>query len=176
MNLFSRHLWSSWQASLWVFGLFFLLWLVPPVIHQTLHYCPIRPDGLSQAEAVPAYARKYGVSCSQCHLAFPTLNAYGREFKLNGYVRSKDSTEGVLQSQDGGLWIEKYFPWGVIVRSRPYDKFSVTDSEFKMQALEDVDLFIAGGDASNHVSWFGELDANANTTPSYSVNAGDLQL
>src|SRR5471030_1282052 len=77
------------KTSYLAMGLLFSLWFIPPMIHQYLHYCPVRPDGVNQADAVPAYARKYGVSCMQCHTAYPTLNAYGRLFKLNGYVRSK---------------------------------------------------------------------------------------
>ncbi len=165
---------SDRKTSYWVMGLLLGLWFIPPMTHQILHYCPVRSDGLNQAEAVPAYARKYGVSCSQCHSGFPTLNSYGREFKLNGYVRSKGGTEGVLQSADGAFWTEKIFPWGFVVRSRPYDKSSVTDSEFQMQAIHDVNFFLAGGDVANHVSWFGEIVGE--TDNKFSPEIGDLQL
>ncbi len=159
----------------WVAVVVLGAWSLPPMIQTVLHRCPVRPNGINEASAVPAFARKYGVSCSQCHSAFPTLNAYGRQFKLNGYVRSKGSNEGILESTDGGLWTDKIFPWGVVVRSRPYDKLS-SDSEFSMQAIRDVDLFIASGDASKNVSFFGEIDANADTSPSFSPSLGDLQL
>ena len=32
-----------------------------------------------RAEAIPAFARKYSVSCMTCHVAFPQLNSFGRE-------------------------------------------------------------------------------------------------
>ncbi len=40
------------------------------------------------ANALPSFARQTGLPCSQCHVvAFgPALTAYGRQFKLNGYV------------------------------------------------------------------------------------------
>jgi hypothetical protein len=40
------------------------------------------------AFAVPGFAQQTGYACAQCHtVAFgPALTAYGREFKLNGYV------------------------------------------------------------------------------------------
>ena len=40
------------------------------------------------AQALPSYAQQTGMACSQCHtVAFgPQLTAYGRQFKLNGYV------------------------------------------------------------------------------------------
>ncbi|HVC08796.1 MAG TPA: hypothetical protein VNH15_02505, partial [Elusimicrobiota bacterium] len=105
------------QAVLAAAGLA-LFWLAPPVVHQLEHLCPVRPDGITQADALPAFARKYHMSCEQCHYAFPILNAYGRQFKMNGFVRTPGSDEGVLKSQDGELWTEKLFPWAAIIRSR----------------------------------------------------------
>lgn len=162
-------------------GLLSAAWVLPPAVHQTLHYCPVRPDGVSQAAAVPAFARKYGFACTQCHSNWPTLNEYGRQFKLNGYVPERDGEEGVLKSKDGSMWTEKNFPISAIVRGRPFDqgtRFSggARDQEFKMEAISDVDMFVAGGDASKHVSWFGEMDANADAGNTWTVQAGDLQL
>ncbi len=154
-------------------GILFGAWFIFPIIHQLLHLCPVRPDGLDQAEAVPAYARKYGVSCMQCHTAYPTLNAYGRMFKLNGYVRSKDSDEGAMVTPDGSLHIDKLFPWGVILRSKLYDYTNTDTNNGKLQGISDLDLFIASGDVAKNVSVFAELDANA--ANNFSASAGDLQ-
>jgi hypothetical protein len=46
----------------------------------------------SRADAIPAFARKYGMSCSACHLAWPLLNQVGQNFRDNGYQfgRGKD--------------------------------------------------------------------------------------
>lgn len=38
------------------------------------------------ATAIPYFARKYGVACSQCHVAPPKLNATGEAFFARGYV------------------------------------------------------------------------------------------
>lgn len=38
------------------------------------------------AHAIPAFAEQTGLNCSACHEGFPQLNAFGRAFKLNGYV------------------------------------------------------------------------------------------
>ena len=149
-------------------------WILPPAVHKTLHYCPVRPDGVSQAAAVPAFARKYGFSCMQCHSNWPTLNEYGRQFKLNGYVPSRDSEEGVLKTKDASLWIEKNFPLSVVVVSQPFDQTKNVDQEFKMAPIQAVNVFAAGGDAAHHVSWFGE--ANAANDGGFAVSAGDLAL
>lgn len=39
----------------------------------------------SRADAFPAFARKYGMSCTACHIAWPILNAQGERFRDNGY-------------------------------------------------------------------------------------------
>jgi hypothetical protein len=41
---------------------------------------------LSQAHAVPLFARQTGQQCAACHNGFPELTPYGRLFKLNGYT------------------------------------------------------------------------------------------
>jgi hypothetical protein len=39
-----------------------------------------------RAEAIPAFARKYGAPCGLCHdQTYPVLNDFGRHFKENGY-------------------------------------------------------------------------------------------
>ena len=42
--------------------------------------------GAPVALAVPSFARQTGLACSACHVRFPELTAFGREFKLNGYT------------------------------------------------------------------------------------------
>ncbi len=43
-----------------------------------------------KAMAIPAFARKYGTSCSTCHSNFPELNDFGEAFKKNGFKFPKD--------------------------------------------------------------------------------------
>src|SRR5437016_4159968 len=38
-----------------------------------------------EAQAIPAFARKYGLRCTACHEAWPVLNDFGRAFRDNGY-------------------------------------------------------------------------------------------
>ncbi len=40
---------------------------------------------VESAQAVPAFARKYDVTCSVCHTRQPRLNTYGQRFMENGY-------------------------------------------------------------------------------------------
>lgn len=45
------------------------------------------PDSL----AIPAFARKYDVSCVMCHTAFPKLNDFGVNFRDNGFQMGGES-------------------------------------------------------------------------------------
>ena len=38
-----------------------------------------------RGSALPLFARKYGMPCTSCHVAFPRLNAFGMQFRQNGY-------------------------------------------------------------------------------------------
>lgn len=37
------------------------------------------------AQAIPAFARKYGTSCMTCHTVYPKLTPFGEGFRRNGY-------------------------------------------------------------------------------------------
>jgi hypothetical protein len=47
---------------------------------------------LTKVKALPSYARQTQMSCAMCHSSFPELNAFGRQFKLNGYTMTTMST------------------------------------------------------------------------------------
>lgn len=38
------------------------------------------------AQAIPSFARQTQLQCAACHTAYPQLNAFGRQFKLQGYT------------------------------------------------------------------------------------------
>lgn len=42
------------------------------------------------ANAIPAFSRMYGTSCTTCHLDFPKLNDFGKAFKDAGFKFPKD--------------------------------------------------------------------------------------
>lgn len=67
--------------------------------------CLLTTTLASSAAAVPAFARKYGFSCSTCHAPFPRLKAYGEEFAGNGFQLPPDQ-EPVRATRDvGDEWL-----------------------------------------------------------------------
>jgi len=53
--------------------------------------------------AIPAFARKYGLPCSACHIGWPVLNNFGLQFKDNGYQLGNDKDSPIYQNNG-------YFP------------------------------------------------------------------
>jgi len=63
------------------------------------------------AQAIPAFARKYGLPCSACHEAWPKLNSFGQNFKDNGYQLNND--------RDSPIWMNPSY-WPVAMRITPH--------------------------------------------------------
>ncbi len=59
------------------------------------------------AEAIPAFARKYETSCQTCHIAYPKLNPFGEAFRLRGY-HLPDETEDLIKEVPVSLGAPSY--------------------------------------------------------------------
>ncbi len=59
-------------------------------------------SGSQDANAIPAFARKYGLRCSACHESWPMLNFFGQKFKDNGYQLMNDRDAPIWQNP--GYW------------------------------------------------------------------------
>jgi hypothetical protein len=73
---------------------------------------------LPKANALPAFARKYGLRCSACHEAWPMLNYFGQKFKDNGYQ--------LMNDRDSPIWQNPSY-WPVTFRITPYWHRESTD-------------------------------------------------
>src|ERR1700761_5821220 len=70
------------------------------------------------ANAIPAFARKYGLRCSACHESWPMLNYFGQKFKDNGYQ--------LMNDRDAPIWQNPSY-WPVAFRITPnWDAETVT--------------------------------------------------
>jgi hypothetical protein len=59
------------------------------------------------ANAIPAFARKYKTSCVLCHAPFPRLTAMGEAFRLNGY-KLPEADEIYVKEQPVSMGAEAY--------------------------------------------------------------------
>ncbi len=60
-----------------------------------------------EAQAIPAYARKYKVNCTVCHTRPPRLNTFGERFLENGYQMPGTEDGGIVgKKQLGDLTLD----------------------------------------------------------------------
>lgn len=112
------------------------------------------------ASAVPAFARKYQMQCSSCHLAFPQLNSVGRRFKEAGYRFPSDEEQEKTAVISDLLELDKHVPISAILVTRPYDKKDSGNS--KIRALHELELIVAGI-AGKSWSGYAEIEAEDET-------------
>lgn len=136
-----------------VMGVLATLTVLTPLINTARRLCPVRPDGVSEAGAVPAYSRKYGVGCATCHTVYPVLNDVGRKFKESGYVMDRDS-----ENKEGKL-IPAQFPWAAVVKSGFDTKRSVKP---ELRGINDIGMFFSDGAIAKNFSYWAELHMRAN--------------
>lgn len=132
------------------------------------------------AEAIPAFARKYQTSCQTCHTAYPKLNPFGQAFRLLGYRMPAETEELVKESpvKLGAPGYKKLWPnavWpgdipGTVPFSLSTDFTSVSQRKAEEEAEgeekqtiksdfrfpEEVAL-LAGGTLGETLSFFGEI-------------------
>ncbi len=67
--------------------------------------------------AIPAFARKYNMSCKTCHSPIPYLKDYGEEFAGNGFQLSdKDAPRYFVNTGDDKLDLIRDFPLAVRIQ------------------------------------------------------------
>jgi hypothetical protein len=67
--------------------------------------------GLGSLRAMPAFARKYNLSCKTCHAPFPKLLPYGEEFAGNGFViKDKPTPRDTIDTGDPVLSLLRDIP------------------------------------------------------------------
>jgi hypothetical protein len=54
--------------------------------------------GSQPGYAIPAFARKYGLPCSACHIGWPILNIFGQQFRDNGYQIGNERDAPIYQN------------------------------------------------------------------------------
>lgn len=88
---------------------------------------------VSESNAIPAFARKYSMSCQTCHSPFPRLKAYGDEFAGNGFQLSdKEAPRYFVETGDDQLSLIRDFPLALRIdgfmtlNNKQSDKFDFT--------------------------------------------------
>jgi hypothetical protein len=104
---------------------------------------------LTEAQAVPAFARQTGMACVSCHAQnFPALNPFGRSFRAQGYTM-----RGAAPLVEGeGLSIPADLKASLITKLRYQVDGSVDDRRGEIQWPDEAALLI-GGRASESIGF-----------------------
>jgi hypothetical protein len=109
---------------------------------------------LDRIEAIPAFARKYKISCSTCHVAIPKLKAYGDEFAGNGFLLpdGEEPKRAYVNTGDESLSLLKELP--LAVRFDAYIQAADRDNvKTDLEVPYGLKL-LSGGPISNHISYY----------------------
>ena len=106
-----------------------------------------------QSEAVPAFARQMGMSCSSCHFQnFPALNSFGRTFRSQGYTMR--GSQKLIEGENLSLPVT--LNASVITKLR-YQLKSNDDGDRGEVQWPDEAAILVGGRASEDVGFMMEL-------------------
>jgi hypothetical protein len=102
---------------------------------------------------MPAFARKYRLSCKTCHDPFPRLKPYGDEFAANGFVlKDKDAPRYFTDTGDDRLSLIKDFPFAL--RMDGFISYNNTKSEISdFSAPYNIKL-LSGGSLAKNISYY----------------------
>ncbi|NIR52106.1 hypothetical protein GWO43_26290 [candidate division KSB1 bacterium] len=122
--------------------------LVAIAVLISLHY------PTQEAEAIPAFARKYKISCSTCHVSIPKLKEYGEDFAGNGFVLpdGEEPRRSFIDTGDDALILQRELP--IAVR---FDAF--LQAEDRETAKSDFQTpygikLLSGGQISKSISYY----------------------
>lgn len=103
--------------------------------------------------AIPAFARKYNMTCKTCHSPFPKLKAYGEEFAGNGFVlKDQDAPRYFVDTGDPELSLIRDVPLAFRLEGYvTYNQSNLEKSDFNAPLLFKI---LSGGAISKDVAYY----------------------
>ena len=103
--------------------------------------------------AIPAFARKYNMTCKTCHSPFPKLKAYGDEFAGNGFVlKDQDAPRYFVETGDEKLSLIRDLPLAIRVDGHlTFNEDKSKQSDFKSPLFFKI---MSGGTIAKNVSYY----------------------
>jgi hypothetical protein len=107
----------------------------------------------ASADAIPACARKYQLSCSTCHAPFPRLKPYGEEFAARGFVLPPDQEppRATLDVGDPSLRLMRELPLAVRLDGYASWKEDPAGVDFELPWAFKV---LSGGPITRSISYY----------------------
>ncbi len=106
--------------------------------------------GIEKAYAIPSFSRQTGLSCNVCHSNPPQLTAFGRDFKLKGYVLS-DMTDLTKVGTSRNLLLSRYLPlsFEILVSNTAFQTIQPGTQNNAAGFPQQLSLILGGGFASH---------------------------
>ena len=107
-----------------------------------------------QVRAIPAFGRKYRLSCTTCHApAAPALKPYGDDFAGNGFrLEEEQSPRYYTETGDPKLSLLRELP--VAVRLEGFVNYNLAGNEKTDFASPYLMKFMSGGEISDRLSYY----------------------
>lgn len=108
---------------------------------------------LGSLQAMPAFARKYSMSCKTCHAPFPKLKPYGEEFAGNGFViKDKDTPRDTIDTGDASLSLLRNVPIALRLEGfLAWNNANVRQTDFLAPYLL---KFLSGGSIAKNIAYY----------------------
>lgn len=120
----------------------------------------------SSSSAIPAFARKYDLSCTSCHTKPPRLNAFGEAFHMAGFqIPMVQEGETKKKRNIGRVWSETDFLniFSFRANGNFVEAFQGSNpSETNLTFPRELDIYLAGT-YTDEISYFIELGHEAGT-------------
>ena len=115
----------------------------------------------AQSQAFPEFARKYHVTCARCHVGFPKLNSFGKNFQLHGYQQPGDKEVGKEKiPEDKNLSLLQNLPVGAFIENNlQLDKKVKSDNPIGLNSPDAFHLLL-GGTIAPDIGMFAELESS----------------
>lgn len=109
---------------------------------------------ISESYGIPAFARKYSMSCQTCHSPFPRLKDYGDEFAKNGFVLAdKDAPRYFLETGDSELSLIRDVPLALRLEGYATFKHKSNEDKFEVGAPRILKV-LSGGALAKDLSYY----------------------
>ncbi len=104
-------------------------------------------------DAMPAFARKYQMSCKTCHNPFPRLKPYGEEFAGNGFVlKDKEAPRYAADTGDAELSLIRDLP--IALRVEAFVSLNSGNGKSLDLATPYLIKLLSGGELFRNVSYY----------------------
>ncbi len=103
--------------------------------------------------AIPAFGRKYQMTCKTCHAPFPRIKPYGDEFAGNGFViKDKEAPRYFVDTGDSFLSLLREVP--LALRLEGFLTYNNSRSRQVDFTLPYILKLLSGGEITKNVSYF----------------------